>query len=129
MPLYIELKNHRGFSLIEVLITVVLLMMIFLILMNFYLSSIAYEQESEMEIGALNLAQEKMDEILLGGYDGLSDVAGLFNDYNNSGYELEIRVSSSGSSVPYLREVRVIVKWEQKGQIRSTELATLLNKN
>lgn len=114
---------------IEVLITVVLLMMIFLILMNFYLSSIAYEQESEMEIGALNLAQEKMDEILLGGYDGLSDVAGLFNDYNNSGYDLEIRVSSSGSSVPYLREVRVIVKWEQKGQIRSTELATLLNKN
>ena len=115
--------RRRGFTLLEILITIVILVTGGVILAQILSTGIFADSEVESSGVALRLAQEKMEEIkdaasyaAVDGYAaGRANIGGDFADFDR-------QVTVAGDP----KQVNVIVYWNSKGQERNINLVTLL---
>ena len=128
----------KGFTLIEVLIAIILAASGLMVLMQLMSVAIFADSNVEYNLIAVNLANEKLEELKDGGYSDLNlDPAGSpFTEASISGFSfvdqrqwtvdyvdpnLDTSVSDTG-----LKDVTVEVQWTQKGGTQSVAVETLI---
>lgn len=128
-----RLERH-GFTLLEVLITAVLVTMGFALLLRAFSMAISADKYAEYRSVALNLAKEKLEEIKNTGFSQI----GSGTDYPGSSAPYLRFVTSrvttvalydgddDGSPDADLKRVTVDVYWTQKGTPQRVELETLV---
>jgi len=119
-------RSHQGFSLLEVLLTVVLLTVGSIALMRALSLGVFADTLIENNVIALNLAREKMEEI-----QNESVFSSIVDENRNSneaglgtfsqGYDREVNVTDIASD---LKQIEVSVFWTVKGQEISLDLAS-----
>lgn len=128
----------QGFTLIELLITIILAATGLMVLMQLMSVAIFADSNLEYRLTALNLANEKLEELKDNGYsDPNLDPAGSpFTETSISGFGFVDRRRWTVSyvdpnlvpSVPDtgLKDVRVEVQWMQKEDTQSVAVETLI---
>ena len=114
---YFKKKSAAGLTLIEVLISMVILAVGILSVMAMLTTAAKGNAEARKMTRALHIAENKMDEFLYGGKN-CSDIDG-----SKDGYEW---TSSSSSSPPNgTSHCEVTVSWTSSGKQRQVALETL----
>ncbi len=128
----------KGFTLIEMLIAIILIVSGLVALMQVMSVAIFADSTLEYRLTALNLANEKLEELKDGGYchANLDPASSPFTEASISGFgfidqrqwtvdyvdaNLNTSVSDTG-----LKDVTVEVQWTQKGGTQSVAVETLI---
>ncbi len=128
----------QGFTLIEVLIAIILIVSGLVVLMQVMSVAIFADSTLEYRLTALNLANEKLEELKDDGYShaNLDPASSPFTEASISGFDfvgqrqwtvdyvdanLSISVSDTG-----LKDVTVEVQWTQKGGTQYVAVETLI---
>jgi len=131
-------KMKQGFTLIEVLIAIILIVSGLVVLMQVMSVAIFADSTLEYRLTALNLANEKLEELKDGGYShaNLDPASSLFTEASISGFDfvdqrqwtvdyVDANLDSSVSDTG-LKDVTVEVQWTQKGGTQSVAVETLI---
>lgn len=110
-----EEKNNRGFTLLEVMVSVALIAVALVTLLGSQSQSVSFANSAKFETMAALLAQAKMSEITTQGNDFLFDDRGDFGD-DFPGYTWESSVSDVSiegidNIADYLKQVDITVRW------------------
>lgn len=109
----------RGFTLVELLLAVALIVFGVIAVVSVMSSGMSSDMTVEGQIKALNLAQEKMEEVKNTAYASVaSDARAAVTGF--SGYEREVVVSGTP------KQVTVYVYWTHQGVQQTLSLVTLL---
>ncbi len=128
----------QGFTLIEILIAIILVATGLMVLMQVMSVAIVADSDLEYSLIALNLANEKLEELKDDDYDdpNLDPASSPFTEASISGFDfvdqrqwtvdyvdanLNTSVSDTG-----LKDVTVEVQWTQKGGTQSVSVETLI---
>ncbi len=128
----------QGFTLIEVLIAIILIVIGLVALMQVMSVAIFADSTLEYRLTALNLANEKLEELKDGGYShsNLDPTSSPFTEASISGFDfveqrqwtvdyVDANLSTSVSDTG-LKDVTVQVQWTQKGGTQSVTVETLI---
>ncbi|AZR74500.1 hypothetical protein BBF96_14565 [Anoxybacter fermentans] len=128
------LLREEGISLIELVVTIAFIGIIIIAFTVVFINSVQVEKMSERRNQALNLAAMVMEELQNYDYDLL--VQGE-HDYNldkiNDDFILYYQIKDPDpdekdkwdkDNNPLLKEITVIVRWEEGGQIQKVQLTT-----
>jgi len=128
----------QGFTLIEVLIAIILIVSGLVALMQVMSVAIFADSTLEYRLTALNLANEKLEELKDGGYShaNLDPASSPFTEAFISGFDfvdqrqwtvdyVDANLSTSVSDTG-LKDVTVEVQWTQKGGTQSVAVETLI---
>lgn len=120
-------EKYKGFTLIESIIAISLIVTLAIPLFSFFSWGIRSERVSEGKMGAMYLAQEKMEEQIANGYDKAcsGEVKGVAN--GSISYDVVTDVSQLPQK-PEMKKVRVSVSWEEFGKTKNMSLVTFLTK-
>jgi prepilin-type N-terminal cleavage/methylation domain-containing protein len=116
-------RNRKGFTLLEVLLAVVLMVGGFMALSQAVVTGLFISGENEQEIVAANLAQERMEDIrnrtyALVTYEARAPVAGF------TSFEREVVFTTPLAN---LKQVSVNVYWHSKSDELSFSLVTYVS--
>jgi len=115
-------KSNKGFTLIEVIISIAILMIVGAFLLDSLTFTVSSNAASKNITIASNLAQEEMERIkstLL--WNEIADIPEKEVD-GYPAYKRSVEVDGNYATNPPLKKVSVFVKWEN----RQVELTTLL---
>lgn len=128
----------QGFTLIEVLIAIILIVSGLVVLMQVMSVAIFADSTLEYRLTALNLANEKLEELKDDGYShaNLDPASSPFTEAFISGFNfvdqrqwtvdyVDANLSTSVSDTG-LKDVTVQVQWTQKGGTQSVAVETLI---
>jgi prepilin-type N-terminal cleavage/methylation domain-containing protein len=116
-------SRPRGFTLIEVLATLVLLGIVMPVAMRGVSLALAASSTARRTAEAASLAEMKLNELIVDGSWRTGNAGGDFADQNLPDY----RWTCENAARDYgTNEVIVHVTWTQRGQERSMSLATLV---
>ena len=128
----------QGFTLIEVLIAIILIVSGLVALMQVMSVAIFADSTLEYRLTALNLANEKLEELKDDGYShaNLDPASSPFTEASISGFDfvdqrqwtvdyVDANLSTSVSDTG-LKDVTVQVQWTQKGGTQSVAVETLI---
>ena len=128
----------QGFTLIEMLIAIVLIATGLMVLMQLMGVAIFADSTLEYRLIALNLANEKLEELKDDGYShaNLEPASSPFTEASISGFDfvdqrqwtvdyVDANLSTSVSDTG-LKDVTVEVQWTQKGGTQSVAVETLI---
>ncbi len=128
----------QGFALIELLIAIVLAATGLMVLMQLMSVAIFADSNLEYRMTALNLANEKLEELKDDGYShaNLDPASSPFTEASISGFDfvdqrqwtvdyVDVNLSTSVSDTG-LKDVTVQVQWTQKGGTQSVAVETLI---
>ncbi len=128
----------QGFTLIEMLIAIVLIATGLMVLMQLMGVAIFADSTLEYRLTALNLANEKIEELKDDGYShaNLDPASSPFTEASISGFDfvdqrqwtvdyVDANLSTSVSDTG-LKDVTVEVQWTQKGSTQSVAVETLI---
>ena len=128
----------QGFTLIEVLIAIILIVSGLVVLMQVMSVAIFADSTLEYRLTALNLANEKLEELKDDGYShaNLDPASSPFTEAFVSGFDfvdqrqwtvdyVDANLSTSVSDTG-LKDVTVQVQWTQKGGTQSVAVETLI---
>ena len=128
----------QGFTLIEVLIAIILIVSGLVVLMQVMSVAIFADSTLEYRLTALNLANEKLEELKDDGYShaNLDPASSPFTEAFISGFDfvdqrqwtvdyVDANLSTSVSDTG-LKDVTVEVQWMQKGGTQSVAVETLI---
>jgi prepilin-type N-terminal cleavage/methylation domain-containing protein len=123
-----NLKNEQGFSLLEVVVALTILAGGFLTVLNLFSGSILSVDFSGQYLKAVTLANSKINELEMLNFQ-ISEYSGKFQNEESYRWELDIAPHDSPLNAPesgiQLQEILLKVLWEDRGQTRNVELATL----
>ena len=112
----------QGFTLIEVLIAIVLATGGLMILMQLMGVAIFADSDLEYSLTALNLANEKLEELKDSDYSSVASAT----ESSISGFPFVDDRVVTVSEVNNLKDVQVEVRWTQKGGQQSIQLHTYI---
>ena len=115
-------SGRAGFTLVEVLATLVLLGIVVPVAMRGVSVALAAAQTAKRTAEATSLAQSKLNEMIA---DGSWQTSGTSGDFSPEHPEFRWTVEN-GSGNYGTNEVAVHVTWTQRGQERSLTLSTLV---
>ncbi len=128
----------QGFTLIEVLIAIILIVSGLVVLMQVMSVAIFADSTLEYRLTALNLANEKLEELKDGGYShaNLDPASSPFTEAFISGFDfvdqrqwtvdyVDANLSTSVSDTG-LKDVTVQVQWTQRGGTQYVAVETLI---
>ena len=128
----------QGFTLIEILIAIILIVSGLVVLMQLMSVAIFADSTLEYRLTALNLANEKLEELKDDGYShaNLDPASSPFTEASISGFDfvdqrqwtvdyVDANLSTSVSDTG-LKDVTVEVQWTQKGGTQSVAVETLI---
>ncbi len=128
----------QGFTLIELLIAIVLVATGLMVLMQVMGVAIFADSNLEYRLTALNLANEKLEELKNDGYShaNLEPAGSPFTEASISGFDfvdqrqwtvdyVDANLSTSVSDTG-IKDVTVEVQWTQKGGTQSVAVETLI---
>lgn len=118
------MQKKKGFTLLEILITIVILVVGVVVLLQMFSIGMFADTDVENAGLALNLAQEKMEQIKDAiSYKAIDDFASARGeeDLGDDFADFDREVTVSGNP----KQVNVIVYWTVKGQDQSINLVTL----
>jgi len=131
-------KMKQGFTLIEVLIAIILIVSGLVVLMQVMSVAIFADSTLEYRLTALNLANEKLEELKDDGYShaNLDPASSSFTEAFISGFDfidqrqwtvdyVDANLSTSVSDTG-LKDITVQVQWTQKGGTQSVAVETLI---
>jgi prepilin-type N-terminal cleavage/methylation domain-containing protein len=121
-------KNEQGFSLLEVVVALTILAGGFLTVLNLFSGSVLSVDYSGQYLRAVTLANSKINELEILNFQP-SEYSGKFESEESYRWKLDIEphdsaLNDSNSSIQ-LEKVLLKVLWEDRGQTRNVELATL----
>ena len=112
-----------GFTLIELLITIVLAAGGLMVLVQLMGVAIFADSDLEYSLIALNLANEKLEELKDGGYESVVSAT----ESSISGFAfIDDRIVTVDEIYTDLKDVQVKVRWTQKGSQQSINLRTYI---
>ncbi|MCK5580670.1 MAG: prepilin-type N-terminal cleavage/methylation domain-containing protein [Candidatus Omnitrophica bacterium] len=115
-------SHQTGFTLLEVLITIVLLVVGLVSVLEVFSVGIFADADVENHTTALYLAQEKMEEVhSASSYAAIDDFASARTNLGGDFADFDREVTVSGDP----RQVNVIVAWDVKGVDQSINLVSL----
>jgi len=128
----------QGFTLIEVLVAIILIVSGLVVLMQVMSVAIFADSTLEYRLTALNLANEKLEELKDDGYShaNLDPASSPFTEAFISGFDfvdqrqwtvdyVDANLSTSVSDTG-LKDVTVQVQWTQRGGTQSVAVETLI---
>ncbi|MEK6577220.1 MAG: prepilin-type N-terminal cleavage/methylation domain-containing protein [Nitrospirota bacterium] len=116
-------RDNHGFTLLEVMISIAIIAIAFVVLLGLRNNDIAINEYSRNLTMASILVQRKISEIELGGFPDLGETGGDF------GQELPgFRWTEIVSPTPFdfAREIRVKVSWKSGGREDDVEFITYI---
>ncbi len=117
----------RGFTLIELLITIVLAASGLMALMHVLSVAIFADSDLEYSLTALNLANEKLEELKDNGYSHANLNTGTHTESSISGFDfVDDRIVTVSEVYTDLKDVQVEVRWTQKGGQQSVNVRTYI---
>ena len=124
----ISWKNEQGFSLLEVVVALTILAGGFLTVLNLFSGSVLSVDFSGQYLKAVTLANSKINELEMLNFQ-TSEYSGKFKNEESYRWEVDIaphdsQLNDPGSGIQ-LQEILLKVLWEDRGQTRNVELATL----
>lgn len=120
----VSFNEDSGFTLIEVLISITILMIIGAFLFNSFSFTVHTNANSKNLTIAASLAQEEMERIKSLNWDEIMDIEKSDIDPENyPGYQKKVEITDQ--SDPLLKKVVVSIYWENQ----NLELTTLLSHN
>ena len=127
----ISWKNEQGFSLLEVVVSLTILAGGFLTVLNLFSGSVLSVDFSGQYLKAVTLANSKVNELEMLNFQ-TSEYSGKFKNEESYRWEVDITPHDSPLNDPgsgiQLQEIFLKVLWEDRGQTRNVELATLYMK-
>ena len=121
-------KNEQGFSLLEVVVALTILAGGFLTVLNLFSGSVLSVDFSGQYLKAITLANSKINELEMLNFQ-TSEYSGKFKNEESYRWEVDIAPHDSPLNEPgsgiQLQEILLKVLWEDRGQTRNVELATL----
>jgi prepilin-type N-terminal cleavage/methylation domain-containing protein len=121
-------KNEQGFSLLEVVVALTILAGGFLTVLNLFSGSVLSVDFSGQYLKAITLANSKINELEILNFQP-SEYSGEFENEESYRWEVDIAPHDSPLNDPdfsiQLQKVLLKVSWEDRGQTRNVELATL----
>ncbi len=126
----------QGFTLIELLIAIILVAGGLMVLMQLMSVAIFADSDLEYSLIALNLANEKIEELKDDGYSHANLNTGTHTESSISGFDfvdqrqwtvgyVDANLDSSVSDTG-LKDVTVEVQWTQKGSTQSVAVETII---
>lgn len=126
----------EGFTLIELLIAIILAATGLMVLMQIMGVAIFADSDLEYSLVALNLANEKLEELKDDGYNHANLSTGTHTESSISGFDfvdqrqwtvgyVDANLVPSGSDTG-LKDITVEVQWTQKGSTQSVAVETLI---
>ena len=126
----------QGFTLIELLIAIILIAGGLMVLMDVISIAIFADSDLEYSLIALNLANEKLEELKDDGYSHANLNTGTHTESSISGFDfvdqrqwtvgyIDANLDSSVSDTG-LKDVTVEVQWTQKGGTQSVAVETII---
>jgi prepilin-type N-terminal cleavage/methylation domain-containing protein len=112
-------RNEQGFTLIEIIVALVILTVVAVPLSHILLQGNQLAEHAEKKTAALNVAQQKMEEIIAQGYVRDED-AGTF--FSEEGFSCSVTLSPD----VYLVLVTVAVSYSVSGSEKTVSLSALL---
>ena len=121
-------KNEKGFSLLEVVVALAILAGGFLVVLNLFSGSVRSVDFSGQYLKGVTLANSKINELEMLNFQ-TSEYSGKFKNEESYRWEVDIApydspLNDPGSGIQ-LQEILLKVLWEDRGQTRNVELATL----
>lgn len=121
------MRNVRqGFTLIELLIAIILVAGGLMVLMQLMSVAIFADSDLEYSLTALNLANEKLEELKDYDYNDPNLDLGTHTENSISGFDFVDDRIVTVSEVNDLKDVQVEVRWTQKGGQQSVNVRTYI---
>ncbi|MBL7020509.1 MAG: prepilin-type N-terminal cleavage/methylation domain-containing protein [Nitrospinaceae bacterium] len=121
-------RNEQGFSLLEVVVALTILAGGFLTVLNLFSGSVLSVDLSGQYLKAVTLANSKINELEMFNFQP-SEYSGQFKKEKSYRWEIDIAPHDSPLNDPssgiQLQKILLNVSWEDRGQTRNVELATL----
>lgn len=123
-----SLRNEQGFSLLEVVVALMIMAGGFLAVLNLFSGSVRSVDFSGQYLKAVTLANSKMNELEIQNFTADDNSGNFVNDEN---YRWEVDISPYDSDLNneksgiQLQKILLKVLWNDDGQTRNIELATL----
>jgi len=121
-------KNEEGFSLLEVVVALAIMAGGFLVVLNLFSASVRSVDFSGQYLKGVTLANSKINELELLNFQPI-EYSGSFKNEESYRWEVDIAPYDSPLNDPdsriQLKKVFLKVFWEDRGQTRNVELATL----
>lgn len=124
---------RRGFTLIEIIMAMAIMAVGIIGVVRLLPVGLRASKSSEMMSRASFLAQEKMEELKLAGFDELTkpnpsiDLEGEEGDYSWEAEVSEVELEGVTSSED-IRSLSLTVSWQEKGKPRSQKFMTYIKK-
>lgn len=116
--------RRRGFTLIEVLATIVLVAIVLPVAMNGISVALSAASVAKFDLEAATLAENKLNEIVATNQWQLGNLSGDFSEFNYPEFRW---IANALNRETGLMEVSVEVQWISRGVERSLLLATLVS--
>ena len=121
-------KNEHGFSLLEVVVALAIMAGGFLVVLNLFSASVRSVDFSGQYLKGVTLANSKINELEILNFEP-DEYSGSFKNEESYRWEVDIapydsHLNDSDSGIQ-LQKVLLKVFWEDRGQVRNVELATL----
>jgi len=122
---YHTTPNARGFTLVEILVTLTVLSLALPALMFSFRDAARGQSVCENQTTALHLLKFRLAEIELGGYPDIGDEEGEFGENSRYSWRSEVQDAESDEIVG-LRRVVVTVTWQEQGKEKSISINTYM---
>ena len=121
----------RGFQLIEVIIACAIFFLVSLFVLNLLPTSQWAVAKAEYRLTAENLAYSKLEELRSGSFEDLTEGLHPLGSERHSGVDFTTQFEVSritGADFDLVREVRVTVFWEDRGETRVVIAQSYINR-
>lgn len=120
-------SKRQGFTLVELLIAIILAASGLMVLIQLMGIAIFADSDIEYSLIALNLANEKLEELKDDGYSHANLNTGTHTESSISGFDfVDDRIVTVSEVNTDLKDVQVEVRWTQKGGQQSVNVRTYI---
>ncbi len=117
MSIY-DLRGSRGFTLIEVLVSLACMAIAFVAIWALHFSSMKMDQRSQQETSAITMANSELERLRgiaqqRGFADLLNEPSGDFPDQPTRGFTLS-RAIATDANLPWRATITVTITWREK---------------
>lgn len=119
----ILLKNQKGFTLLEIVVALAIAAIALPMLLRAFSDGTKRYSLIENRTTALYLLRLKMAEIEMNGYSALASEEGDFGTDSRFKWASEV----VNTEIDGLKEVTVIISWQERGQEKSIQLSTYMS--
>lgn len=117
------LKNQNGFTLLEIVVALAIAAIALPMLLKAFSDGTKRYSLIENRTTALYLLRLKMAEIEMNGYSALASEEGDFGTDTRFKWASEV----TDTEIDGLKEVTVIITWQERGQEKSIQLSTYMS--